>query len=412
MKSICNIFSPIDKTNGNFLLFSQYVGDVSRSVIDSNWRVRPSKFVCMDFDETIQTKARDLTLLLEGGDVTNYIPAYFQNIFENGISALKNENISISPFNFSIGFIDKLAELTTTGSAVNLSINLQNYVKYIGNIDLESWEDGFADIVLDINSGAKPVTATLAEYIGETAVPTNYFQFSGLCCGYYMYENEHSDQDNKYYIQGWKNKNDIPIKGVVSENGNIGAGVGDDWTNPWSTIVSPFDQLIQITESEDTSFTFNTIIIFYDIVDDNGGIIHAGVPMGIYFTGAGEADGIGSSITIQTSSETAYGAGSGWSLRICTKFSPTPYGNLQVEQVALESGSITKSLSTLLSATAEAIKAVNEFNINSVVGIQTLKELYGNFKNNKTNVPYPKEVGGLKYWFVNGRNTEVPCTVN
>lgn len=408
MKNICNLFRPIDKTNGNFLLFSQYVEDVSRSAVDSAYRVRPSEFVCLDFNQAIQSKAQSLTPNLEGGSVTNYIPAYFQNFFENGVSALKNENVSVSPFNFTIGFMDKLVALTANGS----NIGLQDYIKYVGNIDLESWEDGFADVVLDISSGAHKVTATLADTIGEVSVGT-VNNFSQQCCGSRTYSNEYSIQENAYYIQGWKDNDDLPIKGKVPATGEIGIGVKNGWSNPWNSAVSPFHQLITLEtgSTSDNSFTFNTIIVFYDIFDSSNNVLYSGIPMGIYFTGVGESSGIGNDVTIYNSSVEAYGAGSGWALRICTKFSPTPYGYLQVEEVALESKSITKSISTILSATAEAIKAVNDFASKSISELQSIKNITALFKNSRTNVPYPMEVNGVKYWFVNGRNTEVPCTV-
>lgn len=408
MKNICNLFRPIDKTNGNFLLFSQYVEDVSRSAVDSAYRVRPSEFVCLDFNQAIQSKAQSLTPNLEGGSVTNYIPAYFQNFFENGVSALKNENVSVSPFNFTIGFMDKLVALTANGS----NIGLQDYIKYVGNIDLESWEDGFADVVLDISSGAHKVTATLADTIGEVSVGT-VNNFSQQCCGSRTYSNEYSIQENAYYIQGWKDNDDLPIKGKVPATGEIGIGVKNGWSNPWNSAVSPFHQLITLEtgSTSDNSFTFNTIIVFYDIFDASNNVLYSGIPMGIYFTGVGESSGIGNDVTIYNSSVEAYGAGSGWALRICTKFSPTPYGYLRVEEVALESKSITKSISTILSATAEAIKAVNDFASKSISELQSIKNITALFKNSRTNVPYPMEVNGVKYWFVNGRNTEVPCTV-
>ncbi len=408
MKNICNLFRPIDKTNGNFLLFSQYVEDVSRSAVNSAYRVRPSEFVCLDFNQAIQSKAQSLTPNLEGGSITNYIPAYFQNFFENGVSALKNENVSVSPFNFTIGFMDKLVALTANGS----NIGLQDYIKYVGNIDLESWEDGFADVVLDISSGAHKVTATLVDTIGEVSVG-NVNNFSQQCCGSRTYSNEYSIQENAYYIQGWKDNDDLPIKGKVPATGGIGIGVKNGWSNPWNSAVSPFHQLITLEtgSTSDNSFTFNTIIVFYDIFDASNNVLYSGIPMGIYFTGVGESSGIGNDVTIYNSSVEAYGAGSGWALRICTKFSPTPYGYLQVEEVALESKSITKSISTILSATAEAIKAVNDFASKSISELQSIKNITALFKNSRTNVPYPMEVNGVKYWFVNGRNTEVPCTV-
>ena len=409
MKNICNIFNPINKTNGNFLLFSQYVDDVSKSVVDSSYKVRPSKFMCLNFDEDIQSNAAAAG---SSSEPTEYIPMFLQNHFENGITALKDQNLAVTPFNFSLAFLEKLIELTAKED--DNSINLNAYIKYIGAIDLESWENGFADIILDINTGTSSdsipgmVDASIAESIGGVSVPTDVSIFNTDFCGSQSYSNIEGE-DSQYYIHGWVDSTDLPLSPIVEETDNIGPGYNK--TMWGENNESVFNKLLITAPSEDTEFTFNTILVFYDILDENNVKMYEDIPMGVYFTGEGTNDGIDNSVTIYKSSELAYGAGSGWALRICTKFSPTPYGNLQVEEVALESKSITNSISALMSATAEVIKTVNDFASESIYNSQTIKDLYSIFKNSRTNVPYPKEVNGRQYWFVNGRNTEVPCTV-
>lgn len=401
MNNICNIFNPINKDTGNFLLFSQYVEDLSRSVNDSTIKVRPSKFICMNVDNVFQENAKTYTLIDQespfGDDYTKYIPGYFQNIFENGIIALKDNDGDVSSVDFSLQFINCLQKLSMNQD----TDSLPSYIKYVGDIDSTSWENGFADIILSIGSNSSPVSAAYKD-----TIPAH--DQSEL-------DNE-LGEDDKYYIHGWSEATTLPLSPLTTEN----VAVASDWSGVTSG-VSAFDMFMNFTEDTTaTLFTFNTIVILYDILDSNNTIISTGIPMGMYFTGSGNSTGILNPVTIYKSDESAYGAGSGWSLRICTRFSSVPYGNLRVEEISLEPGVIPESISRVLGATAEAIQTVRKFADKSIYNSQGLRDLYNLVKDGKMNVPYVREVDTyvegevtkVKYWFVNGRNTEVPVYQN
>jgi hypothetical protein len=348
----------------------------------------------MELNQAVISNAHAMYGFSDG--VTKYIPGCLQNCFENGIAALRDADVEVNPYNFAIGFWQKMIEMTRNGT----SINLQSYIRYIGNVDLESFDDGFADVILDINSGASSTGFDLQPDINGLTIT----QFGEAWCNNMQYENE--EYNGNYYIHGWKGNDSLPITGRVAATGVIGVGNREGWNNPWNTSVSVFDQLVAPNSTVVNEFDFNTIVVLYDIEDASGNVIYTGIPMGMYLNGAVTAQGI-RTMHIYNSSDVAYGAGSGWALRICTKFSPTPYGNLQVEEVALESKAINTSISALMSATAEAIKTVNSFAEKSLVSVQTLKDLYGNFKNTRTNVPYAVSINGVGHWFVNGRDTGV-----
>lgn len=379
MNSICNVFNPIDKENGNFLLFSQYVEDLSKSVSDSTYKIRPSQFICMNWDfnpsaiEGVTVKGTDPYI--------ETIPGYFQNIFENGIAALRSNDVMVSPVDFGLNFMDKLKSL--------IGDKFESCIKYIGNIDSTSWQDGFADILLSITSGASPIIATATDPITHSS-----------------YEYDNPSFDGEYYIYGWdKNSSSLPLSPITSQT----ITTSGDWDA--DTSKSVFDNFITTKEdTESNSFTFNTILILYDIEIDNNN--YSGIPLGLYFTGKGIEGGISNPVTIYKSNVAAYGAGSGWSLRICTRFSSVPYGNLQVEEIELDPSIVPESISRVISAAAETIKTVREFANNSIYDSQTIKEMYSWIKNGRLNVPYVREVNGVKYWFVNGRNTEVPVYQN
>ena len=408
MTNVCNLFRPIDKKTGNFLLFSQYTRDLSRSTVDSSYQVRPSRFVCMDLNDT---QLGHMASKSHTSNMNEAPPKYFQNIFENDIAVLRNNSYNINGYNFSTIFFDRLSAAVYGAADAAL---LPNIIKYVGDVDIFSWENGFADVILNISSGSKGAVVSfkdlLYEYIFGTSSQENVITTQELTDALGKIT-----IPNLSYVSGWTAEDNIPISGDLQSDPTIATGTGVLGETVTQSYVSPndsvFNQLFTIADSTDNSFSFNTILILYDIIDDNQNVLESDIPMGIYFTGDVEDGSLTNPITIYTSQESAYGAGSGWSLRICTRFSPTPLGTLKVEEVAVESGALSESLSALMAANAEVIKTLNDFADKSIYNSQTIKDMYAIFKNGRTNVPYPREVNGRMYWFVNGRNTEVPCTV-
>ena len=394
MNNICNIFNKIDKENGNFLLFSQYVEDLSKSVYDATYKIRPSKFICMNLDGVPQATARSYYTATGSDEYVENIPGFFQNIFEDGITALKNCGDVVTPRLFSMNFINSLNTVTSN--------NLDKYIVYIGDVDSASWENGFADIILSISSGSSPCTADEKE-----SKPIATLKSLDNVVG----------TNGSYYIQGWKDATGLSISPITSDK----VSVPSAWTHQqeYADDQTPaYDEFLTITtDNSTTQFTFNTIVIFYDILDPNDSPIYKGIPMGIYFTGAGESTGIGNEVTIYKSSKDAYGAGSGWSLRICTRFSSAPYGYLKVEEISLDPNIIPESISRVLGAAAETIQEVRKFADESIYNSQGFRDLTNLVKDGKMNVPYIRAVTNYvngqavttNYWFVNGRNTEVPA---
>lgn len=397
MTNICNRFKALDQQTGNFILFSQYVDDISKSTIDSNYRVSPNKFICLDVDSTMINQAG--TLVPEGGfDDNEKLPGFFQNSFENGCSLLRNQNNNYidsqkTSVNFWYNFL-KLIDFGFVGNDKQFS-----QVKYVGNIDLSSWESGFADIILDINSGAHPTKVTVDSDISQlTASSFNTTAYNN------------TEIDETYYVSGWgEDDPEGAVNTVVGSTTTASAALDNISIEGGSIFETLFTH--STDEQSTNPFTFNTIIILYDVFDGENHAIYKDVPMGVYFTGEVKTENgepvIMNPVTIYPSNTNAYGAGSGWSLRICTRFSPLPYGLMRLEEVTLESGVIGESLSALMSSMAETIKTLNSFADESIYNSQTIKDLYALFKNGRTNVPYIKSVNGVDYWFVNGRNTEV-----
>ena len=171
--AVCNLFNNLTNTSGNFLMFSQYVEDLTRNNSNGdNYKVVPSKFIAFDIDySTVENP--------------NYnIPRYFQNYFENGcavgktINNINNEDFKWNPeytknlFWYSMcenGFIN-IGEVIPNGND-NSNENV-GYIKeavYCGDINMHSYNEhqgmGYSEIYCYIPSDAKKSSIQLSKTI-------------------------------------------------------------------------------------------------------------------------------------------------------------------------------------------------------------------------------------------------------
>ena len=404
MTNVCNVFRPLQSKIGNFLLFSQYVEDLSRSTVDDGYNVIPSKFVCLNLTATdinnIVFAINNVDMLASQEDSFNgVIPQIFQNSFENSISIAKNQfGSEFEKHNFATNFWWHMGYFL--GEYENV-FNLNEKIKYVKDIDLLTWKDGFADLILNIPSGSSE-----QQWIVNTDTDPSrvWDSVEGFCndCGM-------TALSFNNFIEGWKSEelteSDI-VNGALNE-GSYDFGLGA-LGETQSTVDNKEDSVFENMFIQDSkyapteeSFDFNTIIVLYDVKE--GESEYKDVPMGIFFTGDIDDSGnIGNPVTIYSSNEDAYGAGTGWSLRISTKFSNTPQGLLKVEEVAVDSKVLESSLSAQLSAVAELIKTVRGNFAENMKISNDLKNQINEYSNIvKTNIPYI--VDG--YWWVNGVNT-------
>jgi hypothetical protein len=75
----CNLFAPISQSTGNFLLFSQYAEDMTKSANSEDYyRVVPSKYILLNLNAQ------------SGWDAVKY-SEYFQNYYENACSIMREK---------------------------------------------------------------------------------------------------------------------------------------------------------------------------------------------------------------------------------------------------------------------------------------------------------------------------------
>lgn len=393
--AVCNIFSPLSNPTGNFLMFSNYTDDMNRyRVQDSKYRVAPSKFYAVDVDFANVVRTAGIT----GEDLNTEIPRLFQNMYENWIAFSKNNphrgfglykelimfgdnNISETEYRKRLfwSFLHRCGFITRASEDSDVS-----NIKYSGNITLESYDnhggEGYGEIVCHI-----PSESGLIEYHSDFDTLDNYINI--------VEEGSDSGGIRNVYIEGYGDKDDIPISGelLVDRDTYMTAVDSSDIITKEEPVDSP------------TSYKFNMVIVYYDIKQD-GVVIESDIPMGVYFVGD-----FSDSNTIMSNEKTIYiqnkdvfGASTTYSLRICTRYTVNPNGYGVDADIEVDPDNKT-NISILLSKMADNIDAMNEILKSTHKENSMNKDLYNIFKAGQVNVPYVKIIGNNTYWFVNGK---------
>lgn len=357
--AVCNLFKTLSNKTGNFLLFSQYSEDLTENFLKpSEYHITPSKFIALNIN---YDKYNNSTL-----------PRLFQNFFENGCAYLRSLG-NWYPWKSRENFwrcMEKFGFMTPTNSKCP-------QIVYVGDINMQSYDThngiGYSEIYC---------------YIPNDASRSTYsFQYSGTF-------NQLSYPSN--YIMGYGESDNVPLgaKITVPEEKEYSDG-----------LFYSFNEIKDIGKPE-TFFEFNTIVVLYDILNSSGEVISLGnnklqdIPLGIYFTGTIDAGTMTNKVTKYVSNDSIFGAGTSYGLRICSRFSSQAQGT---KLMSVNSDGTSAGLSEALSEMSETIVKMNEVINNMYVSQSYMKEALSIFKNNTTNVPYIKKIGGNDYWFVNGK---------
>lgn len=361
--AVCNTFKELTNNTGEFFTFSQYAEDLTEQLSKVGYKVVPSKFLTLNVDY----KEYDNTTL----------PIFLQNQFENGCAYLKSAsswNVDLYKTLFWNAFGDLCIDPSTGKSSIN----------YIGDINIQSFNQvdnmGYNEIYCYIPNDAKE-----QEVKFTVNNPSDLVEYTEpYICGYDASE--------------------------VGTNGLIGIDVPST-INYYLSDKYSFDTT---TDSTNTYFDFNTIVVLYDVLDSDGNFINENIPLGIYFTGIIENGAMTNSFRKFVSNNDVYGSGTSYGLRICSKFMVASNGTVKYDvDSSLNTTEIVEdyeSYSRLMGQLAES-----QIKMDSILGSiseysQDLKDHLSEFKSNKTNVPYIRYINGEGYWFVNGKNTGCKAT--
>ena len=391
--AVCNIFSPISNSTGTFLMFSQYIEDLSEYRINkSNANISPSSFYALNVD-CVRVRSKIKELYSDLSAVNDTIPGMFQNRFENIWAYFKDHpeankytgtnndmtlTYTFTSLFWSFMYDNNFLEIDTNNIDTN-NIDTNNKgitnIVYKGQISLESYNDhnnmGYGELFCHIPSLNSVKTYKYnADIENITGGP---------------------DAINSEYLVGFdeNTSKSIPLKSQL-ENGKLR---DVDKNIPLKYV--DVSQGLDISNANATKFDINMIVVCYS---KNG----KEIPMGVYFPGVFEDDHITNTKTIYISNGDIFGGSTTYGLRICTRFSAHPNDSITVVG-GKEDKDAYSGYSELFSKMSDTIDKMNEVIKSANVANANVANIYSVLKNNKTNVPYIKEINGVKYWFVNGR---------
>lgn len=374
--SICNIFNEFTKQTGNYISFSQYAKDLTKSnARDESYKVIPSKFIAMDIDYS----TTNIPIYGDTRDLNVDIPMFFQNFYENACAYCESLD-NFTPNNAKSLFWNSMDISQMIGSNPVESDGFKTYndtfIRYIGDINLHSFDEynsmGYSEIFCHIPA-EHPYKKYKVTYIpGSTPKVNPNNTIEGYNVSISKYSKTYNDQ----------------------------ASINMPQNNDSADTVEP--------SNIPTLYNINTIIILYDIYSKaNDGTyvcLYRDIPMGMYFVGKFDNFTMSNIITKYVSDETSFGMGTSYGLRICSRFTVTP-NNIHINSIDINSdGSDNYSaFCQVMTKMSENIDKMNDVISSSFKVQQNLQDMLAIFKNNRINTPYIKEIAGKSYWFVNGK---------
>ena len=155
--AVCNLFNRLNNASGNFMMFSQYVEDITHDYVEGdNCKVVPTKFVALNID---YSKINRNEVTPNDEDLNTGIPKYFQNCFENACAYARsqyanwNSEISRNLF-WNVMFDGEFLHISEYGKA-----KVIDEVVYYGNINMHSYNShngmGYGEIYCYIPTDAE-----------------------------------------------------------------------------------------------------------------------------------------------------------------------------------------------------------------------------------------------------------------
>lgn len=401
--AICNLFKPLKKETGTFLMFSQYTEDLTKMYTQPDqYRVEPAAFMAMEFDFSKNIPNDILGSDGRGVWDNSTIPLLFQNYYENTCAALKNDTtfkwepeVSKTIF-WNCLYDSKLI----TEDLDNSGVNIINESRYVGEVNIQSYSEynnlGYDEIYCYIPADGKEqrVKCTISDQYAPQSI-----------------------SDGSDGLEGWTKEQIEKIWGdtimVLPNNIMTSNKVTLESENKFE--VKPLD--------EQKEFKFNAIILFYNIksaykvYDENDAstteqTIYYNIPLGIYFPGVINNHEMTNTITKYVTNENIYGAGTSYGVRICNRFITSAMSENSVTYpYNPEDSTDLSSITELLSEMAKTMNKMNDVIENQNQNMVFIKESLSTIKNNQVNIPYIKTIGDKSYWFVNGKNTYVVADV-
>lgn len=368
--AVCNLFSTLNKRSGNFMMFSQYVEDITRNTTYGEYyRVTPSRFVALNVDYSgINIPDKE--------NLNRAIPTYFQNYYENACAYLRKNLSNWDSYVARDLFWNVMFDGNFIRKRESGKIDVCDTVMYWGDITMQSHSErngmGYGEIYCYIPTDGEHKTCQVVSY------EKNLFM-----------------NNLNQYLEGFEDRPEYTI-GSYPKRYYYERGYSFSFDDP--EIGTPMSQA-------SSYYDINTIVILYDVYTktENGDwrLVHSSIPMGMYITGTFDGHEITNKVRKYVNS--SYDVGTSYGLRVCTRFSVNSNGVvLHDSDTSIDTDNqasfnqLMTSMSECLSHMMDVVKSSNDTS-------QQYKELLTMVKNNRTNVPYIKDINGVDYWFINGR---------
>ena len=400
----CNLFAPVSQPTGNFLLFSQYSEDLTKSTYSEDYyRVVPSKYVLVKLNQK------------PGWDSVAY-SEWFQNYYENACSILRsNSSVNWTPDCAS----DMLWKSLVKSGLVNTPVEDPEDGTYTSSSVLRI---GDINITSDKEVDGIHYTETYIEVPQDAARQKfDFVKFGQELSRIVQYPNN--------YIDGYPSE-DYPTAGSEPWPSNLIDP--EDSDNPkyadGSVVVDDHKEYIYKfrTQSDfrfvqdpvktytgDDSYTFDCVLVLYDIVkrgveEPDYKTVWSGIPMGIYFTGSPDSSGtIQNPVTIWLSNPDIYQQGTSYGFRICTRYLSTQNSLYIVDSTIEDTEELYNQYAAVMAKIGQSQVTMDQIVQQMSVYQNNITNHLANIKNYKVNVPYLRNIGGKWYWFVNGKNLGV-----
>ena len=403
--AVCNLLNGLSKETGNFLMFSQYSEDLTECIAKhENYRVVPSKFIVMDVDYSkVKTKLEELEVF-KHNDLNEDFPKYLQNYFENSCAYIRpiyntlEEGSAWYPRLSSNLFWNAMKKvdfftITKDSDVENEDgyiSGIVNEIRYVGEINIQSHDvkygTGYSEIYCHIPTDTPAYKYKVNQVEGGKHVVNNKATAEG-----------YKDVDITDYLK--------ELKEYYYERSHIFEFDKDFYSLEEQQNKQPDRDLDYLDK-----YTFNTVIILYDIYtinNENEWVVNennTNIPLGMYITGMFNPDLTTTNpVTKYITNEDAFGMGTSYGLRICTRFATTSDANIIPIEVSTNQDNYS-AFCQVMSEMSETHAMMNTVISNIIKQSQDIKDTLAIFKNNRINVPYIKEINGSKFWFVNGKN--------
>lgn len=392
--AICNLFNRLTSVSGNFMMFSQYVEDITNTYVENdNYKVVPTKFIALDIDYK-NIKYKENGVIPNSDDSLNIgIPKYFQNYFENGCAYgrknINNWTPEISKNLFWNAMID--GGFITTKTIED--INYAKEIVYVGDINMHSHNThkgmGYGEIYCYVPTDAKKTNVQL---VNNFSIDRNY-----------------NNENTNSYLEGYGPTEYVSFSDKISTISIENYSKKYYYNKDYSLAFDDIDLQISY-DNTIAKYNINTFVplygIFRKIIKSDNSIlwepIYENIPLGLYITGMfDENNDLTNNISKYVT--TSYGIGTSYGLRICTRFSVSTSGAILNNSDIVVDNSNYTNLSQLMTAMGENLHKMLDVCKNVQDTTNEYKELLSVFKNHKANVPYIREINGKSYWFVNGR---------